>query len=107
MFPLFRKISLIVLTCTSLCMCTHADTSTAPAPRSGERPVVLDIGHQNTAGGAQTPDGKLNEFAFWCRYAGEVKQVIEQAGYPCVILNRGNAPAKGTSAEAAKAAAQA
>ena len=104
MFRLFRTISLLVLTCTGLCMCTHAEPATTPAPRSGERPVVLDIGHQSTAGGAQTPDGKLNEFTFWCRYAGEVKQVIEQAGYPCIILNRGNAPTKGAAAEAARAA---
>ena len=62
------------------------------------RPVVLDIGHQTTAPGAQTPDGKINEYAFWSRYAIEVRKV-EEAGYPCMILNRGNAPTKGKLAE--------
>ena len=63
------------------------------------RPVVLDIGHQTTAPGAQTPDGKINEYAFWSRYAIEVRKVVEEAGYPCMILNRGNAPTKGKLAE--------
>lgn len=93
-----------ILACLSLSMCSHADNSPDKAPQAKERPIVLDIGHQSTSGGAQTPDGKINEFAFWCRYAGEVKRVIEKAGYPCIILNRGNAPAKGASAEHAKAA---
>ena len=57
-------------------------------------PVVLDIGHQSTASGAATPDGSLNEYEFWCTYAGEVKAAIEEAGYPCVVLNRGMAPTK-------------
>ena len=58
-------------------------------------PVVLDIGHQSTACGAQTPDKRLNEFNFWLRYAGEVQRVVQAAGYECVLLNRGNPPAKG------------
>lgn len=62
------------------------------------RPVVLDIGHQTTASGAQSPDGKINEYAFWSRYAIEVKNVVEKAGYPCMIINRGNAPTKGALA---------
>lgn len=60
-------------------------------------PVVLDIGHQSTAGGAQTPDGRLNEFAFWLRYAGEVQKVVKDAGYDCILTNRGNPPSKGDS----------
>lgn len=99
---------MLTLVCVGLSMCSHANSSaSAAAPTSGtneKRPVVLDIGHQSTAGGAQTPDGKLNEFAFWCRYAGEVKKNIEAAGYPCIILNRSTAPTKGAAAEAAKAA---
>lgn len=64
---------------------------------SASPPVVLDIGHQTTAGGAQTPDGKINEFAFWLRYAGEVQKMVQDAGYGCILTNRGNPPAKGTS----------
>ena len=96
-----RKYALLLAASCGLLACSHADNP--PATPAG-RPIVLDIGHQSTAGGAQTPDGKLNEFHFWCRYAGEVKQVIEQAGDPCVILNRGNAPTKGASAQYAAAA---
>lgn len=62
-------------------------------------PVVLDIGHQSTSGGAQTPDGKINEFSFWLRYAGEVQKVVQEAGYECILTNRGNPPAKDKSAE--------
>lgn len=105
-FQHLRKVSMLTLACVGLSMCSHANSSassTTPAINE-QRPIVLDIGHQSTAGGAQTPDGKLNEFAFWCRYAGEVKKTIEAAGYPCIILNRSTAPAKGATAEAAKAA---
>ena len=42
-------------------------------------PVVLDIGHQSTATGAKSPDRRVNEYDFWCRYAGEVKAEIEAA----------------------------
>lgn len=60
------------------------------------RVVVLDIGHFIGAQGARTP-GAINgvviqECSFWYRYANEVKKVVESAGYPCVIINRGNAP---------------
>lgn len=74
------------------------------AAAEGERPVVLDIGHQSTSRGAGSPDGAVNEYEFWCMYAGEVKAVIEDAGYSCVILNRGNAPTKKAIAEACEAA---
>lgn len=67
-------------------------------------PVVLDIGHQSTSEGAVTPDGKLNEYEFWCTYAGEVKAAIESAGYPCVVLNRGMAPTKKPISAACRAA---
>ena len=67
-------------------------------------PVVLDIGHQSTASGAATPDGSLNEYEFWCTYAGEVKSAIEEAGYPCVVLNRGMAPTKKPILAACRAA---
>mgnify|MGYP003289188722 CR=1 FL=1 len=63
--------------------------------------VVLDIGHyfEPTRGGqgARTPDGTkggtIEETEFWYRYAGEVKKVIEEAGYTCLICNRGDVPA--------------
>ncbi len=104
----FKIAMLLVATGMSLAACGSSRAANAPVgvpARAGEaRPIVLDIGHQSTAGGAQTPDGKINEFAFWSRHAGEVKAVIEQAGYPCIILNRGNAPTKGAAAEAAQKA---
>ncbi len=64
------------------------------------RTVVLDIGHYYASGrggqGARTPDasqgGSLEECEFWYKYAGEVKDVIEQAGYKCVVINRGDMP---------------
>lgn len=74
------------------------------APGAEPGPVVLDIGHQSTATGAKSPDGRVNEYDFWCRYAGEVKAEIEAAGYSCVVLNRGAAPADKTQAEACRAA---
>ena len=58
------------------------------------RPVVLDIGHQYTASGAESPDGKINEYAFWAQYAIEVRREVEAAGYPCIITNRSEAPTK-------------
>lgn len=58
------------------------------------RPVVIDIGHQYTASGAESPDGKINEYAFWAQYAIEVRREVEAAGYPCIITNRSEAPTK-------------
>lgn len=59
--------------------------------------VVLDIGHFVGGGGAVAPgavNGKrLEEASFWYEYAYYTKRVIEQAGYRCVVTNRGNAPA--------------
>lgn len=59
-----------------------------------ERPVVIDIGHQYTASGAQSPDGKINEYAFWSQYAIEVRKEVEEAGYRCLLINRSEAPTK-------------
>lgn len=59
-----------------------------------QRPVVIDIGHQYTASGAESPDGKINEYAFWAQYAIEVRREVEAAGYPCIITNRSEAPTK-------------
>lgn len=74
--------------------------------------VVLDIGHyyEPTRGGqgARTPDaskgGVIEETEFWYRYAGEVKKVIEAAGYTCLICNRGDIPADPRLATAARKA---
>jgi len=59
-----------------------------------QRPVVIDIGHQYTASGAESPDGKINEYAFWAQYAIEVRKEVEAAGYPCILINRSEAPTK-------------
>lgn len=54
--------------------------------------VIVDIGHQESAGGAQSPDKKISEFVFWYNYAGEIKSIIEKSGHTCVLINRSNAP---------------
>lgn len=74
------------------------------------RTVVLDIGHYYAPGrggqGARTPDarfgGSIEECEFWYRYAGVVKRVIEQAGYRCVVINRGDTPTDPHLAAAAR-----
>ncbi|MBR1981409.1 MAG: N-acetylmuramoyl-L-alanine amidase [Akkermansia sp.] len=58
--------------------------------------VVLDIGHTAEYPGARTP-GKVNgrrfsECEFWYEYAYYTKKVIEEAGFPCVVSNRGSMP---------------
>lgn len=76
------------------------------------RTVVLDIGHYYLPGrggqGARTPDGRhggvLEECEFWYRNAIYVKQVIEQAGYRCIICNRGATPANAALAKCAREA---
>lgn len=68
------------------------------APRGGMPggAVVLDIGHYEGAPGARTPGPvrgqRISEYDFWCRYVGEVKRVVQAAGYSCVVTNRGYAP---------------
>ena len=58
--------------------------------------VVLDIGHFAGAPGARTPGkvrGKrISECAFWYENAHYTRKVIEDAGFPCVICNRGEEP---------------
>ncbi len=75
------------------------------------RVVVLDIGHyyhpERGGQGARTPDkryGEIEEVEFWYRYAIYTRRVIEQAGYQCIVCNRGAAP---TDAELAAAGRQA
>lgn len=66
--------------------------------------VMLDIGHSTKDRGATSPDGKLSETAFWYKNAGEIKRVIEAAGYRCLVCNRGNAPTQEPMASYAKQA---
>lgn len=74
----------------------------------GGNVVVLDIGHFLGAEGARTPgpiNGKvIRECSFWYQYAGEVKKVVEKAGYKCTITNRGNAPTQDPLASFARKA---
>lgn len=55
--------------------------------------VVLDIGHTAEYPGARTPGKirghRLSECEFWYEYSYYTKKVIEEAGYPCVVSNRG------------------
>ena len=74
-----------------VCVCLMPVFAGMPAVK---RPVVIDIGHQYTASGAESPDGKINEYAFWAQYAIEVRKEVEAAGYPCIIINRSEAPTK-------------
>ena len=63
---------------------------------SGGGGVVLDIGHFIGGEGASSPSAvhgkRLAECSFWYQYAADVKRVVEAAGYPCTITNRGKAP---------------
>ncbi len=58
--------------------------------------VVLDIGHHANALGAKTPapiNGKtVEELSFWYEYSRYVKEEIEDAGYKCIVINRGDMP---------------
>ncbi|MBR7108418.1 MAG: N-acetylmuramoyl-L-alanine amidase [Akkermansia sp.] len=58
--------------------------------------VVLDIGHFIGGDGASTPSAvngkRLTECTWWYEYVYYTKKVIEDAGYTCIVTNRGNAP---------------
>lgn len=58
--------------------------------------VVLDIGHSCLDCGAIAPAAlngvRMTEFDFWYEYCYYTKKVIEAAGYPCVVCNRGMPP---------------
>ncbi len=73
--------------------------------------VVLDIGHyfhpERGGQGARTPDaryGVVEEVDFWYRYVIYTRRVIEQAGYQCIVCNRGAMPTKPELAAAARKA---
>ena len=84
--------------CAALLLCVFAlllaDCQQFPGPATPA--VVLDIGHTAEHPGARTPGRvqgrRLSEFEFWYEYSYYTKQVIEAAGYPCVICTRGDEP---------------
>ncbi|MBQ9836092.1 MAG: N-acetylmuramoyl-L-alanine amidase [Akkermansia sp.] len=86
-------LSLLLIVC---CGCSSTATSRNASQEKGV--VVLDIGHFIGSGGAATPgrvNGKIiSECSFWYEYSYYTKKVIEDAGYTCVVTNRGNAPTK-------------
>lgn len=73
--------------------CTQMRTATGGG---GSGVVVLDIGHFIGGDGASTPgavnDKRLTECTWWYEYVYYTKKVIEDAGYTCIVTNRGNAP---------------
>lgn len=97
----FAVMSLLLAQCGSLAQQRQVMNS---------RTVVLDIGHYYAPGrggqGARTPDaaqgGVIEECEFWYRYGRYVKEVIEQAGYTCIVCNRGATPSDPALARAAK-----
>lgn len=68
---------------------------TAPA-QSLRQLVVLDIGHRFGDEGAVSPRAvegrRLKETSFWYEYCYYTKRVIEDAGYRCIVCNRGDEP---------------
>ena len=75
--------------------CSQIGSGAAAGGRSSGV-VVLDIGHFIGAGGAVTPsavNGKqISECSWWYQYVYYTKKKIEDAGYRCIVTNRGNAP---------------
>lgn len=66
------------------------------APRlSTSNLVILDIGHYVTDGaniGTGASGGGIEETQFWYTNAQHVARAIQQAGYRCIVTNRGNPP---------------
>ena len=109
-----HRFSLLSALCALLfclfCSCSCTEMRMRAQVRES-RTVVLDIGHyyhpERGGQGARTPDaryGNIEECEFWYRYARYTKAVIEQAGYTCLICNRGSMPKNAALAAAAKAA---
>lgn len=86
----------VVVAAAVLCAALFCGCQSVPAVGGSRGLVVLDIGHFLGGGGASAPaavNGKrLEECTFWYEYCYYTKRVIEQAGYSCVVCNRGNAP---------------
>lgn len=74
--------------------CAAADGDDFPGPPT--EAVVLDIGHSSLDCGAIAPAAmngvRMTEFDFWYEYCYFTRKVIEAAGYPCVVCNRGMPP---------------
>ncbi|MBR5214180.1 MAG: N-acetylmuramoyl-L-alanine amidase [Akkermansia sp.] len=96
-----KKFSVILLLLVVMLQLSSCSQMKAPAGGSvaGGRNggvVVLDIGHFIGGDGACTPgavNGKrLTECTWWYQYVYYTKKVIEDAGYTCIVTNRGNAP---------------
>lgn len=93
---------LVALVCVACCaQCAQlppqeSQMKNAPA-QSLRQLVVLDIGHRFGDEGAVSPravEGKrLKETSFWYEYCYYTKKVIEDAGYRCIVCNRGDEPA--------------
>lgn len=85
----------LLLSCSS---CSLSGSRQNFGPDGKRKTVVLDIGHYisgNRGTGAASPampGGRLEETLFWYTYAGYVRNEIREAGYDCVITNRGHAP---------------
>lgn len=106
------KKKLIWMMMTALCLLVNCCSQQVMQRQvAASRTVVLDIGHYYVPGrggqGARTPDaryGSLEECEFWYRYAIYTKRVIEQAGYTCIICNRGALPSDPALARCAREA---
>lgn len=89
-------IIIVIIICILMSSCTQMRLR---AQARNSQLVVLDIGHYDSASkggnGARTPDkryGYMDEAQFWYSYVIYTKQVIEAAGYTCIITNRGAEP---------------
>lgn len=105
-----RAFLLVLLSCTGLLLngCTQQRLC---AQARESRTVVLDIGHyyhpERGGQGARTPNkryGNIEECEFWYKYVIYTKRVIEQAGYTCLVCNRGSMPRNKVLADAAEKA---
>ena len=92
--------SVLIGGCMQQRLCAQAQAS---------RIVVLDIGHyyhpERGGQGARTPNkkyGNIEECEFWYKYVIHTKRVIEQAGYTCLVCNRGGMPNNAQLSRAAK-----
>lgn len=76
--------------------CSTRNVHAPAAVGNAKGVVVLDIGHFIGGDGASSPGAvngkKLTECTWWYQYCYYTKKVIEEAGYACVVTNRGNAP---------------
>lgn len=102
---------LAVLACICCIILSSCQYQRQCAQARESKTVVLDIGHyyhpKKGGRGARTPDnryGMIEELDFWYRYVIYTKKVIEEAGYTCIICNRGETPKNKKLAAAGKKA---